>query len=103
MRPRELEMNLLRARCEMDRRELGSEVDRWRDRWHGRVEGVRRAVPWMVLAAPLVGIAAVRALRGRRGWVAALALAKVAMRFQGLLPLASAWLRPRGRRSRSGQ
>ncbi|MBX3744270.1 MAG: hypothetical protein KF833_03095 [Verrucomicrobiae bacterium] len=96
-------MNLLRARCELDRRELGAEVGRCRERWHGRVEGVRRAVPWMVLAAPLVGVALVRALRGRRGWVAALAVAKVAMQFRGLLPLASGWLRPRGRGEGAGR
>lgn len=61
-----LRIRLLVARCELDRRELEAELRDLQDRWYHRVDQVRRATPWVLAAAPVVGLLFGRSLRGAR-------------------------------------
>ncbi len=91
---RRLRRQLLITRCELDRRELLGDIDAVRYRVHRRAESVGRIVPWILLAAPVAGVLAVRILRPRRVALGLLA-ARLAMAARPFWPVLAAFLGPR--------
>jgi hypothetical protein len=89
---RELRRQLLLARCELDRRELGAEIHATRDRMHDRFRQIGRAAPWVLLGVPIIGLLVGRRFR-IRPMAAAATLARWAVELRVLVPLITAFMR----------
>lgn len=63
MNPDPLRKQLLLARCELDRQELRLACCDLQEQVHHRWNQVRRATPWVLVAAPLAGGLVARFLR----------------------------------------
>lgn len=61
---RELQRQVLLARCELDRQELRAELVALQSRWQEGVHRLERASPWLLLAAPVAGLLLGGAWRG---------------------------------------
>jgi hypothetical protein len=89
-----LHKQLLLARCELDRLELAAGFKGMRDRVRGQVDDVRRVTPWLVVAAPLLGLLAGRLFRWRRLGTL-LVVAQAALQLRRWWPLVADLLRAR--------
>lgn len=84
----QLQLRVLQARCELDRRELKAEIDDARAQVQERVQKVQDLTPWIALGAPIAGFLLVRFLRGRP--LASLAaVAGLAIKLRDFWPIAS--------------
>lgn len=61
---RDLQRQVLLARCELDRQELRAELDALQSRWQAGVHRLERTTPWFLLAAPIAGLLLGGAWRG---------------------------------------
>lgn len=94
-----LRLELLRARCELDRRELEADLTTTRSRLRTGAQHVRQVASWALIIAPAAGLFLSRTLRGRR-LASAAALTRLAMQLPKWWPFVDGFLRG-GARQRS--
>lgn len=94
--PEGLQKELLLARCELDRRELEVEITAIRRRVHDRAQQMRRATPWLLVAASALGLMAATAPGKRRLSGLLLVASQFLLRSRDWWPLVTALM---GRRS----